>query len=283
MCTTNDTITALPVVDFDGNELLTTLKLSFFGDGSDGADGDTGADTGADANASTDKETDKGTDKDADKDTNKDKDKDTGKDDKGKQVKFTAEQEAVIEAMLKDKTKEALDAYKKTADEDKQNTLAEHEKLSKMNDQERADYQLNKELEQLREAKAESDRRIADFEKRETVMRMRGEVTNMLSTYGVSAPTDNVDGFNSIVESLVADTAEETKSRVNAFGSVFKSLLDEGVKNELRGTTKRTTAVSKEGEKFDIDKYANMSTEELLEIAGNNPTLYQRVLKELTK
>lgn len=282
MCTTNDTITALPVVDFDGNELLTTLKLSFFGDGSDGAGGDTGTDdTGTDDNASTDKDTDNGTDKDSDKDNNKDKD--TGKDDKGKQVKFTAEQEAVIEAMLKDKTKEALDEYKKTADEDKQNTLAEHEKLSKMNDQERAEYQLNKELEQLREAKAESDRRIADFEKRETVMRMRGEVTNMLSTYGVSAPNDNVDGFNSIVESLVADTAEETKSRVNAFGSVFKSLLDEGVKNELRGTTKRTTAVSKEGEKFDIDKYANMSTEELLEIAGNNPTLYQRVLKELTK
>lgn len=117
--------------------------------------------------------------------------------------------------------------------------ISEAEKLAGMNAQEKAEHErdkLQKELDELKHANT-----IAELEK---------TARAMLRDDGVNVPDE-------IVSSLIADDADNTKTKVEAFSKAFKEAVQDAVKEALKG---KAPATGKDGStltKADILKITN--------------------------
>lgn len=95
--------------------------------------------------------------------------------------------------------------------------LTEAEKLAKMTKEEKAEYKakkLEKELEDLKRVNA-----LADMSK---------TARKMLADQEINIPDE-------LLTHLVSESAEETKTSVEAFAKLYKEAVQEGVKNKLKG------------------------------------------------
>lgn len=117
--------------------------------------------------------------------------------------------------------------------------ISEAEKLAGMNAQEKAEHErdtLQKELDELKRANS-----IAEMEK---------TARTMLHDDGVNVPDE-------VVSSLIADDADSTKSKVEAFSKAFKEAVQTAVKDALKGKAPATGKGGSTLTKADILKIAN--------------------------
>lgn len=117
--------------------------------------------------------------------------------------------------------------------------ISEAEKLAGMNAQEKAEHErdtLQKELDALKRANS-----IAEMEK---------TARTMLHDNGVNVPDE-------VVSSLIADDADNTKTKVEAFSKAFKEAVQTAVKDALKGKAPATGKGGSTLTKADILKIAN--------------------------
>lgn len=117
--------------------------------------------------------------------------------------------------------------------------ISEAEKLAGMNAQEKAEHErdtLQKELDALKRANS-----IAEMEK---------TARTMLHDDGVNVPDE-------VVSSLIADDADNTKAKVEAFSKAFKEAVQTAVKDALKGKAPATGKGGSTLTKADILKIAN--------------------------
>lgn len=112
-----------------------------------------------------------------------------------------------------------------------QKAVDEAKKLAEMNAQQKAEYerdQLQKELDNLK--------------KTNTLGEMGKTARKMLSEDGLNVPDD-------LVSMIIAEDAETTKNNVQAFSKLFKSAIQDAVKDTLKGKvpgTGSTSTITKE-------------------------------------
>lgn len=100
--------------------------------------------------------------------------------------------------------------------------LSEAEKLAQMTEKEKSDYEINK----LKE-------RIAEMERKESAGKMVSIARNILSEQKINVP----DG---IIQSLISEDAEKTKTSVEGFAKMFKESVQDAVKEALKGNPPKT-------------------------------------------
>ena len=117
--------------------------------------------------------------------------------------------------------------------------ISEAEKLAGMNAQEKAEHErdkLQKELDELKRANS-----VAEMEK---------TARTMLRDDGVNVPDE-------VVSSLIAEDADNTKAKVEAFSKAFKEAVQTAVKDALKGKAPATGKSGSTLTKADILKIAN--------------------------
>lgn len=117
--------------------------------------------------------------------------------------------------------------------------ISEAEKLAGMNAQEKAEHErdtLQKELDELKRANS-----IAEMEK---------TARTMLHDDGVNVPDE-------VVSCLIAEDADSTKTKVEAFSKAFKEAVQAAVKDALKGKAPATGKGGSTLTKADILKIAN--------------------------
>lgn len=117
--------------------------------------------------------------------------------------------------------------------------ISEAEKLAGMNAQEKAEHErdtLQEELDKLKRANS-----IAEMEK---------TARTMLHDDGVNVPDE-------VVSCLIADDADNTKTKVEAFSKAFKEAVQTAVKDALKGKAPATGKGGSTLTKADILKIAN--------------------------
>ncbi|HBC4221751.1 TPA: DUF4355 domain-containing protein [Staphylococcus argenteus] len=141
---------------------------------------------------------------------------DNKENDEGTEITFTPEQQKKVDEILERRVaheKKKADEYAK---EKAAEAAKEAAKLAKMNKDQKDEYereQMEKELEQLRSEKQLNE--------------MRSEARKMLSEA-------EVDSSDEVVNLVVTDTAEQTKSNVEAFSNAVKKAVNEAVKVNAR-------------------------------------------------
>lgn len=132
-------------------------------------------------------------------------------DDKGGEKKYT---DADVDKIVKDRLAREKINQQKAVDEAK--------KLGEMGAQERAEYerdQLKKELDALKKESARND--------------MAKEARKMLAAEDITIP-------DSLVSMMITTEAESTKQNVNDFAKLFKSAVQDAVKDALKGKAPST-------------------------------------------
>lgn len=117
--------------------------------------------------------------------------------------------------------------------------ISEAEKLAGMNAQEKAEHErdkLQKELDELKRANS-----VAEMEK---------TARTMLRDDGVNVPDE-------VVSSLIAEDADNTKAKVEAFSKAFKEAVQTAVKDALKGKAPATGKSGSTLTKADILKITN--------------------------
>lgn len=108
----------------------------------------------------------------------------------------------------------------------KEQEIAEAEKLAKMNAEEKANFNAQKEKERADKAEA----RIAELERKDALSEMSKTARKMLSDEGINISDE-------LLSRLVTTDAAETKAAVDSFAKLFKAAVDDAVKDKARGTT----------------------------------------------
>ena len=193
------------------------INLQMFADAADGAPA-----AAADATATADTKADK---KAADT-----KAADTKATDAAAEKKYTdAEVDEIVKSRLARAAKEQQKAVEEAKAKEK-----EAAKLEKMDAQQKAEYQLS-----------EANKKIAEYERKETLAEMTKTARKMLSDKNISVSDD-------VLAMLVNTNAEETKAAIEGFAKAFDSAVEAKVKERLKGAPPKTstgvgvTAMTKE-------------------------------------
>lgn len=112
------------------------------------------------------------------------------------------------------------------AEKDRQKAVEkerEAAKLEKMDAQQKTEYKLK-----------EAEKRIAEYERKDTLAEMTKTARKMLSDNNISVPDE-------VLTMLVNTNAEETKAAVDGFAKVFKAAVDAEVKARLKGAPPKTS------------------------------------------
>ncbi|MGO5010800.1 DUF4355 domain-containing protein [Niallia sp. Sow4_A1] len=150
-------------------------------------------------------------------DTNQTQDNQTQNEDKNQTGKTYSEEE--VQKMVKDRVAREKKAAEKAIDEAK--------KLAKMNEDEKAKYELEK-----------LQKKLAEYERKESFYSLSKEASKMLSENSISVDDD-------LLSFVVKDTAEDTQVAVNSFVSLINTKVEEGVKKALAGKPPKVTTNNK--------------------------------------
>ena len=151
-------------------------------------------------------------------------------------------------------TKTALENERKKAKALLDDTLSEAEKLANMNVQQKAEYERDKALKEL-----------AEFQRKDTLISMTKTARAMLVD-------ENISISEGLIESLVAEDAETTKTNVADFAKSFTDAVDKAVKEALKGEPPKGGKGQSKITKEDIDKIQDKG--ERLKAIQENQHLY---------
>jgi hypothetical protein len=104
---------------------------------------------------------------------------------------------------------------------DQQKAVDEAKKLAEMNAQQKAEYKL-----------AEAEKRIAEFERKDSISEMTKTARKMLSDKNISVSDE-------LLAMMVTTDAEETKRAIDGFTKAFTDAVETAVKERLRGNPPR--------------------------------------------
>lgn len=151
-----------------------------------------------------------------------------------KGYKSTDEVEEIVKARV---------AREKKAQE---KAVAEAEKLAKMNAEEKQQYEADKRLEEFERLQRENEQ----LRREQSFYSMSKEAGAMLSEHGIAAS-------EGILTMVVRDTADDTKTAVEAFVDVVNKTVDVQVKEKLKGDTPKVPPSSNPMDEFDkhLKKY----------------------------
>lgn len=167
----------------------------------------------------------------------------------------TYTQEEVDALLQKESDRRVTEALKK-AEKKNQDKVKEAEKLAKMNEQEKYEYEL-KQREEAIEAK----------ERALTLAENKNEASKILSEKGLSL---------SLVDFVVADDADTMKYNIDILDRAFKASVKAEVEKRLGGNNpKRTTAIN-DGV-VTKEQFKKMSISEQADLLKNNPELYKQL------
>ena len=157
-----------------------------------------------------------------------------------------------------DLIKKRLAKQEKSFDKRMQEKLDEAEKLRKMNDAQKAEYEQEKQ-----------EAYIAELEAKINRSGLEREASKMFSESGITVD-DKILGL------VVKDTAESTQEAVESFVALVNELADKKVSEKLKGKTPKKMEDTSAGEitKEQFKKMGVLSRNELLE---RNPELYNRL------
>lgn len=161
-----------------------------------------------------------------------------------------AELDAIIQ---KEKAK-----AKRSAEKEYQAKMDEAEKLRKMNADEKAKYEAEKQAAYIAELEAKINR--SGLEK---------EASKMLSEAGIVAGDE-------ILAFVVKDSAESTQEAVNGFTELVNQLADNKVKEMLKGKTPRKVEQSTAGA-ITKEQFDRMGYKDRNELLQSNPELYAQL------
>lgn len=115
-------------------------------------------------------------------------------------------------------------------EKDKAKAVSEAEKLAKMNEEEKSNYERQK----LKD-------RLAELERKETLHEMAKTARSILADKGIQVE-DN------LLSRLITEDAETTKESVESFAGLFTAAVDKAVTEKLKGKTpKRMESKVKSG------------------------------------
>ena len=163
-------------------------------------------------------------------------------------VKMYTQEE--VEKMMKDR----VAREKKAAEE----ALEEAKKLAKMNEDEKAKYELDKLQSEL-----------AEYKKKDAFNGLSKEASKMLSEHNIHADDE-------LLAFVVKDDAEATKLAVDSFVALVNSKVTDGVKQALSGTPPKSNASSNSGVKNPFSK-EHFNLTEQGKLLNENPELYKQL------
>lgn len=133
--------------------------------------------------------------------------------------------------------------------------VAEAEKLAKMNEKERYDYEVSELKKELDALKAEKSR------------------SEMLTTARRMLANDGINVSDELISVLVTSDAEQTNEAVKVFSKLFKAEVDKGIKAQLAGGNPKkggSSALTKE------DIFAIKDPNKRLKAIEDNIELFQK-------
>lgn len=162
-----------------------------------------------------------------------------------------------VEALLQQEADRRVSAALKKQERKTEEKVKEAEKLAKMNEAEKYEYELK-----------QRELAIADKERQLSLMENKNAASKILAEKGISI---------TLVDFIVAEDAETMNANIQVLDKAFKDSVKAEVEKRLStGTPKRNlpldNAITKES-------FRKMGVGEMQELYRNNPDLY----KELTK
>lgn len=162
------------------------------------------------------------------------------------------------QAELDDIVKKEKAKAKRSAEKEYQAKIDEAERLRKMNADEKAKYEAEKQAAYIAELEAKINR--SGLEK---------EASKMLSESGIAASDE-------ILALVVKDDAERTQEAVNGFAELVNQLADNKVKEMLKGKTPRKVEQSTAGA-ITKEQFDRMGYKDRNELLQSNPELYAQL------
>lgn len=136
--------------------------------------------------------------------------------------------------------------------------VSEAEKLAQMTNEEKAEYRAKKAEEEL-----------ASLKKQMALGDMAKTARKMLADEQISVPDE-------IINNLISDDAESTKSAVESFAKIFKEAVQAGIKEALRGNPPKASTGSGSGAITRQQILAIKNREERQRMIAENPELFTR-------
>lgn len=155
-----------------------------------------------------------------------------------------------LEKIVKDQV-----AREKKATEE---AVEEAKKLAKMNEDEKAKYELEKLQSEL-----------AEYKKKDAFYGLSKEASKMLSEHNIHADDE-------LLAFVVKDDAEATKLAVDSFVALVNSKVTDGVKQALSGTPPKANVTNGGGAKNPFNKDTFNLTEQA-KLLKENPELYKQL------
>ena len=118
----------------------------------------------------------------------------------------------------------------------KEQEIAEAEKLAKMNAEEKANHNAQKEKERADKAEA----RIAELERKDALAEMSKTARKLLADEGINISDE-------LLSVIVTPEAETTQSNIKNFVTLFKAEVEKGIKAQATGTTPKIIQNNSEG------------------------------------
>ena len=150
--------------------------------------------------------------------------------------------------------KERVAREKKATEE----AVEEAKKLAKMNEEEKAKYELEKLQSEL-----------AEYKKKEAFYGLSKEASKMLSEHNIHADDE-------LLDFVVKDDAEANKLAVESFIALVNTKVTDGVKQALSGTPPKASGTPSGGAKNPFNKDTFNLTEQA-KLLKENPELYKQL------
>ncbi|KRL81800.1 DUF4355 domain-containing protein [Ligilactobacillus equi] len=183
-----------------------------------------------------------------------------GNEDSNNQTRtFTQDQvnEMVKSRLERERAKMQEEAMNK-AREEMQNQQSEAIRLKDMNAKERQAYEIKK-----------RDDRLAELEAKLNRQEMERQAMDMLSEKGINADSETLN-------MVVADTAEETKARIEKFDNLLTERALAANKDRFK---KQTPTDKPAGEEVSEKEFGSMNYKERVQFKNANPERYNELIK----
>lgn len=163
--------------------------------------------------------------------------------------------EAEVQSMIDQRVTQAL----KTAERKNEAKMREAEKLAKMNDNDRREYEYNQRLAAL-EAK----------EREFALLENKNEASKILAEKGLSL---------ALVDFIVAEDADTMSNNIKILEQAFKASVKAEVEKRMGGSTPRkASAVDKA---MTAEEFSKLPYNEMLALKAQNPELYRQLNAQL--
>ena len=176
-----------------------------------------------------------------------------GNENQEQEVKTYTQEE--VDALLQQEADRRVSSALKKAEKKNQEKIKEAEKLAKLSEQERFQYELE-----------QREKKIAEKEKQMALMENKAEASKALNDRGISI---------ALADFVVAEDADTMMENIKILEDEFKKSVKAEVEKRLAGNSPKKNLDSKGMSREEFHKLSFARQTELLE---ENPDLYERFL-----